>query len=87
MSDVPKDPSQPRSPAEALAEAEAAFARGNYEAARRIAAELARNEDAKLSERAEGIIKRTTPPPLTHYLLGLTFALLVAATWFAYSSP
>jgi hypothetical protein len=82
------------SPRSQLDQALAAFARGDYAHARRLAAPLvdtshsaedAESDDASISQEARELLVRLTPHRITKLFFLLTLALLTAVTFFAYS--
>jgi hypothetical protein len=67
-----------------LRRAEQHFEEGNYLEAGQIAERLANSSDRAVAAQAVRLQQRLSPAPLTRYLLGLTFLLLLAVTLFAY---
>jgi hypothetical protein len=64
-----------------------AFELGNYAQVRKAAPELAqRTTDAKVRAAAEELARRIEPDPLVKVLLGLSIALLVVLTLWAYKT-
>ncbi len=69
-------------------EAQAAFDRGDYGHARRICDRILKDELVQNSaerERARELLAQLKPSSLSFYVYGLSFALLVLVTLFAYS--
>jgi len=67
-----------------LEQAQAAFARGDYASARRLAAPLV-SASSPLAEEARALLVRLTPHRLTKLFFALTLLLLCVVTAFAYS--
>lgn len=77
-----------------LQQAQAAFARGDYKSARRLATPLARAsgpaatdaaEQASVEQEARALLVRLSPHRLTKLFFALTLLLLCIVTAFAYS--
>jgi len=75
----------PATPEESqLQQAQAAFARGDYKSARRLAAPLV-NESSPVEQEASALLLRLTPHRLTKLFFALTLLLLCVVTAFAYN--
>lgn len=68
-----------------LEAAYAHFTAGDYENARRNAETLLGSNYPDTKKKAEELLQRLSPPPLTKYLLLLTGLLLAAVTVIAYA--
>jgi|GEM_PF-1578360 len=68
-----------------LEAAYAHFTAGDYVSARRNAETLLASKYPDTKKKAEELLERLSPPPLTKYLLLLTGLLLLAATAIAYT--
>jgi len=65
-------------------EAQKAFDQGNYKSATHLAQKVQDGANAEVSAEAQALLERMRPPPLTKYLLFLSFMLLVFVTLAAY---
>lgn len=68
-----------------IEKARRAFDVGDYREARRLAKRAKSQGDSEVANQASALIERTTPAPLSKYLLLLTTLLLLAVTYFGYS--
>ena len=70
---------------ENMRQAQLAFERGDYQVARSLLIKIAQGNDAESKNAAEQLAQQLRPSALSRYLLGLTFAILLVVTAFAYA--
>lgn len=62
-----------------------AFERGDYQVAQSLLIKITQGNDDESKILANQLAKQLRPSALSRYLLGLTFAILLVVTAFAYS--